>query len=46
MTAAPFMAPLYAGLFFWGFCLHIRCCGNGHLGFRSYSQPFQGVFFL
>ncbi|MEA9991951.1 hypothetical protein QN404_23960, partial [Pseudomonas sp. RTS1] len=25
-------------------CVHIHSCGNGHLGFRFYSQPFQGLF--
>ena len=24
--------------------VHIHSCGNGHLGFRPYGQPFQGVF--
>ncbi|MFW0758996.1 hypothetical protein ACN1C3_30500, partial [Pseudomonas sp. H11T01] len=23
--------------------VHIHCCGNGHLWFSSYSQPFQGL---
>ncbi|WP_323147277.1 hypothetical protein, partial [Pseudomonas marginalis] len=28
---------LWADLFFGLDRVHIRCCGNGHLGFRSYS---------
>jgi hypothetical protein len=36
MTAAPFMAPLIAGLFF-GFRVYIRFFGNGRQWFRSYS---------
>jgi hypothetical protein len=26
----------YHTTFFWG-CVHIRCCGHGHLGFRPYG---------